>query len=995
MRAIILGAGRGVRRLKSTDSYPISLVEDERGVKVIDWILASLKSNGIDDVNFVGGYHVEKLIQSYSKLRYFYNQDWESSGSLNSLLCAKEVFTGECLVVSADVIFHAEVVESILAAEGDIVSGYIDVDGQSHYSGCVKFTAHGVNMFKEAVEKAPEEVVKSKSVLNFLNSKVQGACEVNKVNLTGSWLKIGDDLSISRFVMSSKSKTLERLQRIVKSAKILDQVRFTVEKWRETQDSLISEIQGCFPDQSIIVRSSSIAEDSFTESMAGRFESILNVDSSSVSSIADAVQKVIASFGDDTIEAKDEVFIQPMTQDIAVSGVLFTKDIKTGTDYVLINYDDRSGRSDTVTSGDSILSTAIVFKEKLNLLPEKLLPLKDVIIEVERVLDFDALDIEFAIDKSGYVFIFQVRPITIASQGQSFDIKKEEVLLEILGAEEYIKSECKKHIQMVGDKTLFSNMSDWNPAEIIGTAPKVLASSLYRTLITDKIWAVSRAQLGYRNVDNVPLMSIIAGKPYINMRASFNSFIPATLPSDLAQELVDIYTLHLENNPQLYDKIEFDIVPTCLDFDFSRYQALFKQYSLEPEKQNVLRICLKTLTENIIKQKVTSSLEVEENMTLLESSRNTILDNSTNSITSICRTIDLLIKSCIDYGTVTFSNVARHSFIATSFLRSMLSRGAITQSEFNLILESMSTVASNTSECIARVLSGSVSPSEFIKIYGHLRPGTYDITIPSYEENPDKYLKRHSGVGGLSDWRLVDESGKSALLRSKSECIASLIVESELDITVDELISFIEKSIPLRESVKFEFTKNLSQVLTLLKELSSKIDLTVDELSHLPISSITDTVVHGMSPPLLDSLKHNAKLNQRRHALHTSVRMPGLITSTKDLYICVEEVAKPNFVSGKSLTADIIEIAGNTNKNLSGHLILIESADPGYDWLFAHNIAGLITKYGGVASHMAIRCSEFHLPAVIGCGELLYDRLKSAKRVYLDCATQKIEILCE
>jgi len=150
-----------------------------------------------------------------------------------------------------------------------------------------------------------------------------------------------------------------------------------------------------------------------------------------------------------------------------------------------------------------------------------------------------------------------------------------------------------------------------------------------------------------------------------------------------------------------------------------------------------------------------------------------------------------------------------------------------------------------------------------------------------------------------------------------------------------------------------------------------------------------------MSPPLLDSLKHNAKLNQRRHALHTSVRMPGLITSTKDLYICVEEVAKPNFVSGKSLTADIIEIAGNTNKNLSGHLILIESADPGYDWLFAHNIAGLITKYGGVASHMAIRCSEFHLPAVIGCGELLYDRLKSAKRVYLDCATQKIEILCE
>ena len=993
MKAIILGAGRGIRRLKSADSYPISLVEDEQGLKVLDWILASLESNGIDDVNFVGGYHVEKLIQSYSKLRYFYNQDWDSSGSLNSLMCAKEVFTGECLVVSADAIFHAEVVESILASEGDIVSGYIDVDGQPQYSGCVKFTAHGVNMFREVVEKASEEVVKKKSVLNFLNSEVQGTCEVNKVNLTGDWLKIDDDFSISRFVMTSKGKTLERLQRIVKSANILDQVRCTVAKWRATPDNLISEIQDSFPNQSIIVRSSSIAEDSFTESKAGHFESILNVDSSSVPSITDAVQRVIASFGDATIEEKDEIFIQPMVQNIAVSGVLFTKDIKSGVDYVLINYDDRSGRSDTVTSGDSILSAAIAFKDRLDLLPEKLLPLKDVIIEIERILDFDALDIEFAIDEAGRTFVLQVRPIT--TQNQLFNIKKEEVLSELLGAEEYITGECNKHIQMVGDKTLFSDMSDWNPAEIIGTAPKVLASSLYRTLITDKAWAVSRAQLGYRNVDKVPLMSLIAGKPYINMRASFNSFLPASVPSGLAQELVDIYTLHLEKNPQLYDKIEFDIVPTCLDFDFFRYQTLFDQYGLEPAKQDALKDCLKTLTENIVKQRVTPNSEVEENMVLLESSRNALLVNSTNSVTSICRTIDLLIKSCIDYGTVTFSNVARHAFIATSFLRSMRSRGTINQNEFDSILESMSTVASNTSECMSRVVSGSMSLSEFIETYGHLRPGTYDITIPSYGEDPEKYLGHHLGVGNSADSGLINDREKCTLLRSKAESISSLILESQLDITVDELIGFIERSIPLRESVKFEFTKNLSHALTLLKELSSKTDLTVDELSHLPISSLTDTVVHGMSAPLMDTLKQHAKLNQKRHALHASIRMPGLVTSTEDLFAYVEEIAKPNFVSGKSLTADIIEVAGNTDKDLSGRLVLIESADPGYDWLFSHGIAGLVTKYGGVASHMSIRCSEFHLPAVIGCGELLYEQLKSAKRVHLDCAAQKIEVLCE
>ena len=71
MKAIILGAGRGIRRLKSSDSYPISLVEDEKGLEVLDWILAALRSNGISDIHFVAGYHIEKLIEGYPNLNIF------------------------------------------------------------------------------------------------------------------------------------------------------------------------------------------------------------------------------------------------------------------------------------------------------------------------------------------------------------------------------------------------------------------------------------------------------------------------------------------------------------------------------------------------------------------------------------------------------------------------------------------------------------------------------------------------------------------------------------------------------------------------------------------------------------------------------------------------------------------------------------------------------------------------------------------------------------
>ena len=39
---------------------------------------------------------------------------------------------------------------------------------------------------------------------------------------------------------------------------------------------------------------------------------------------------------------------------------------------------------------------------------------------------------------------------------------------------------------------------------------------------------------------------------------------------------------------------------------------------------------------------------------------------------------------------------------------------------------------------------------------------------------------------------------------------------------------------------------------------------------------------------------------------------------------------------------------------------------------------------------MAIRCAEFGLPAAIGCGEQIFDRLILVSNVVLDCAEGKV-----
>ena len=57
-------------------------------------------------------------------------------------------------------------------------------------------------------------------------------------------------------------------------------------------------------------------------------------------------------------------------------------------------------------------------------------------------------------------------------------------------------------------------MPDWNPAEMIGSAPRQLARSLYETLITDSIWAKARKEMGYLDMSNHSLMINLAVSLY-------------------------------------------------------------------------------------------------------------------------------------------------------------------------------------------------------------------------------------------------------------------------------------------------------------------------------------------------------------------------------------------------------------------------------------------------------------------------------------------------
>ena len=70
--------------------------------------------------------------------------------------------------------------------------------------------------------------------------------------------------------------------------------------------------------------------------------------------------KVISSYGK-RVDNRDEILIQRMIDDVSMSGVVFTHELNHGSPYYVINYDDVSGLTDTVTSGDGEYSNRTIY----------------------------------------------------------------------------------------------------------------------------------------------------------------------------------------------------------------------------------------------------------------------------------------------------------------------------------------------------------------------------------------------------------------------------------------------------------------------------------------------------------------------------------------------------------------------------------------------------------------------------------------------------------
>lgn len=757
----------------------------------------------------------------------------------------------------------------------------------------------------------------------------------------------------------SKAKTLENLQNKLKNAKILPLVRFGV--FDKNQDEILENTLKLF-STNLIVRSSSENEDNLHSSNAGSFLSILNVKLEK-NELKKAVEKVKKAYKN--ISKNDEIFIQPMLSDVQICGVIFTADIDNLSSYYIVNYDE-GGKTDAVTSGTlNELKTYICFKDYENIQDKKMQKLILATKECEQIFNNSFLDIEFAFSKDE-LYILQVRAIVCQNKENLNHINLGKNL-------EKIYNKFKKlnaiHPKLMGDESAFGIMPDWNPAEIIGVKPKNLAFSLYKELITDEIWAYQRDNYGYRNLRSYPLLVSFLGLAYIDVRVSFNSFVPKTLDEKIAKKLVNHYILTLKNNKNYHDKVEFEIVYSCYYFGIEKKLKKLKNFSSNELKR--IEFSLLELTNELLKPNGVFYQDMQK-IELLKEKYDEVINSSLSTIDKIY----WLNEDCKRYGTLPFAGLARAAFIAMQFLNSLVNEQILTKSELDSFINSLNTISRQLTKDLSIL-----EKEEFLKIYGHLRPGTYDITSLRYDEAYEKYF---SNTPKIKDEKAFKFS------KTQKEKIQTLLIEYGIKTDFKGFIDFIKNAIEAREYSKFLFTRHLSEILALIENLGKRFEISKEELAFLDFGIIKKFYSVLEATDLEEILKTNITKNKNAYEVTKALKLPALITNQEDIYNFYLEKEEPNYITQKKVLG---KIASLDEKNLENKIVCIKSADPGYDFLFSKNIAGLITCYGGANSHMAIRCAELGLVAIIGAGESLFNKLLGANIIEINAALKNVKII--
>lgn len=735
---------------------------------------------------------------------------------------------------------------------------------------------------------------------------------------------------------SGKRATLEWLRPLLDTCSIPQGFAVAHARWSEARESTLDEIVGRMDGFRLAVRSDHEDEDSLRASNAGHYRTCLDVDGGDRRHIGESIDAVFASYG--RPRHADEVFVQQQITPVRDAAVAFTHALPDAAPYYVLSVCP-GPRSDNVTRGAVGAETWYLARDSVRLerLPAKWRGYLQCLLQIETTTAAAPCEVEMAADEAGRIWLLQARPLPLRATATH--------------ATAALRKDAERTLAALPEQPpLLGMMPDWNPAELLGEHPRPLARDLFDRLITRRAWQLGRAALGYAQVPDARLMRIYAGRPYIDVRASLHSLLPQGLPAPLAARLVEAGCRRLRDQPELHDKIEFEIAFTTalprLGFRVDRrYPGL-----LDDAERLLFSHALRVPTANVLDeeraQRLADAFETHACVPLHADPH------------ALARALEEL-----ELGTATrFATAARMAFAVEALLRTLLDHAGIDASQLWRLKRAI----------LSDAADADAAPPDL----GHVRAGTFEIAVPPRREvNARAFAEAMMPIAKKSDpadfaagdWKRLDEA----------------LAEADVAVQGRAFVAHYRRLLLIRERGKFALARGVSAILDALQVHAARFGIGREDSGWLTLTQLLD---RGAGAEVLQRQIEEARA---QHAAEALLRMPLLIDDAR-LDVVRHGAGEANYLGSGVVSGRAVLIDAHTHPDeVPMHAIAaIASADPGFDWLFLRRPAALVTAFGGPNSHMAIRCAEAAVPALLGLGPENFKRMLTADRIAIDFDTR-------
>ena len=690
----------------------------------------------------------------------------------------------------------------------------------------------------------------------------------------------------------------------------------------------------------IMIRSNSSSEDKEYSSSAGKYLSIGPIERNDLETIKKSWEMVVDSYEE---QDNQSVIFQNYIENAKSVSVLTS--YKVGSDSAYRTFSTYYGsETDAITSGKYSEINNFFMHRSFDILPKKYekynIYLK-IITQLEDLFKNKQLDIEMVLDKNNSPQLLQVRPLMGKKLNKESIFEEKEVIDRNL---KNYKKLNKTTADRFGTNQIYSNMSDMNPAEMIGKKPDNIAFGLYKFMFTDTTWNIQRGEFGYRKYSGGKLMELFNNVAYINVNHSLNSFLTRNLQKESCEEIINYQLNKLKENPHLHDSIEFDISRSSYVFD--TVEEFSKEY------KNIIS------PSEIIKWH-NDLIQIDtQNKSTLEKNKKIILRTFSKLDKNFEYSKKENIKLIRDTMALPFTHHSRLGFVYFAQLNSLLEKEVISEDQKKLLLLSVNSVSTKMKADAYEVKIGKKTLEGFLDVYGHIRAGNYNILSSNLKND----LNFTESLINNSQQPLED----NILPKDIYTNIEEYFTINEIPLEASAWIDMFQEGISTRENSKFYYTKGIDGILNEVGEKNTS------------------------DRELFDLLDVEFNEENTSDMRLKNVLMPDLITSNEDFYFYEEMSKNGNYIGQGTVIGDVLLIENEANRpnNLENKIVVIPAADPGWDWIFNYKIKSLITKYGGPNSHMAIRCAEHNIPAILGIGENNFTVISNSKSLEIDFSNE-------